>query len=487
VAGEAKKGGHLRVGIVGGSAKDTADAHTAGATEPTIAVTFQLYEALFGWDPDYQLVPLLAEDFSASADATVWTIKLRKDVLFHDGRPLTADDVVFSYNRIINPDNPLNGSRVLSLLTPEGIKKVDAHTVEFTLTSPNAIFNEAMAYYITAVVPENYDPTNLPGGAIGTGPFKLKSFSPGQQIEFVRNDDYWGTQALVDELTLVQFADTTARVNALLGGSVDAISQLPKTQGKVVESADGLATLRSNCGAWEPFNMRIDKEPFTDNRVRQAFRLLVDRQQMVDQAYAGYGWVGNDMYAPFDPGYPKDLPQREQDIEQAKSLLKQAGQDDLRIELTTSEAIGGAAVAAAQVFARQAKEAGVTVNVKKVDSAVFFGDQYIKWTFSNDFWYTRNYLTQTVSGTQPTAAYNATHWAHDGWLALVQEAFRTVDDQKRNELVSEAMTIEYNEGGLIVWAFNDQLDGYSEKLGGVEPDKFGAPLSSWHLSKFYFA
>ena len=151
--------------------------------------------------------------------------------------------------------------------------------------------------------------------------------------------------------------------------------------------------LDATTGAWQPFTMRIDQKPFNDPKVRQAFRLIVDRQAMVDQAYAGFGRIGNDMYAPFDPGYPSDLPQRAQDLEQAKSLLQQAGyNNDLVVELTTSEAIGSAAVPAAQVFAEQAKGAGVTVNVNKVDSSVFYGDNYLKWTFSQDFWYTRNYL-----------------------------------------------------------------------------------------------
>ena len=158
------------------------------------------------------------------------------------------------------------------------------------------------------------------------------------------------------------------------------------------------------------------------------------------------------MYAPFDPGYPKDLPQREQDLEQAKSLLKQAGYDnDLTVELVCSTATGGGGVQAAQVFAQQAKDAGVTVKVNKVDPSVFYGSDYLKWTFAMDFWATRNYLPQTALGTQPGAPYNETHWNDPKWLGIVKEAFKTVDDTKRNELITEAMTIEYETGGNIVW------------------------------------
>jgi peptide/nickel transport system substrate-binding protein len=193
------------------------------------------------------------------------------------------------------------------------------------------------------------------------------------------------------------------------------------------------------------------------------------------------------MYAPYDPGTPR-LPQRQQDLEQAKALLKQAGYDGtLAVTLYTSEAIGSAAVSAAQVLAEQAKGAGVTVNVKKVDSGAYWNaGNYLTYTFSQDFWYTRNYLSQTGQGTMPKAPYNETHWKNDKWQAIVEEAMKTGDKTKRNELIAQAQTIEQNEGGYIVWSFNNQIDGYSSKLGGVVPNKSGVPLSSFHFNNFFF-
>ena len=476
-----KQGGSLRIGIVGGSANETLDGQLA-TTEPEIAITFQLYDALLGWDQNYKLTNLLAEEVSPNADATVWTVKLRQGVVFHDGSPMTADDVVYSYKRIIDPKNPKMGATQLSALPASGIQKVDATTIRFVLNSPNSVFDEALAVYGNTIVPIGFNPKS----PIGTGPFKLTSFSPGQQIVFAPNTAYWGEKPHVDKLTIIEFADPTARVNALLGGSVDAISDLPSSQVKIVQS-QGLKVLDAHTGAWQPFTMRIDVKPFNDVRVRQAFRLIVDRQAMINQAYGGYGWVGNDMYAPFDAGTPTNLPQREQDLAQAKSLLKAAGYDNnLAVTLTTSDAVGGSAVAAAQVYAQQAKGAGVTVNVNKVDPSIFYGNQYLTWPFAQDFWYTRNYLAQTAQGTLPTAPFNETHWKNAAWLKVVQEAFKTPDKTKRDQLIGEAQTIEYNQGGLIIWAFNDQTDAYSAKLGGVVPDKGGEPISSFHFNKFYF-
>jgi peptide/nickel transport system substrate-binding protein len=481
-SGMPKKGGSLKVGIEGGSAKETVGPWSL-LEGPQIALSFQIYNRLLEFTPDFKLENVLAESVEASSDAKVWTVRIKPDVLYSDGKPVTADDVVFSYESIIDPKNPQSGATSLSMLKPNGIKKIDDRTVEFTLETPNAIFPELLAYRENSIVRSDFDPAN----PIGTGPFVLKSFAPGQQMVFSPNPNYFGEGPYLDELTLIEFADPVARVNALLGGTVDHATNLAATQAQTISTSPGYAVWDTDTGGWQPFTMRIDQKPFSDVRVRQAFRLIVDRQQMIDQAFAGRGGLGNDMYAPYDPGYPKDLPQRVQDLEQAKSLLKQAGYDnDLTVELVTSTAVGGGAVEAAQVFAQQATGAGVTVKVNKTDSSVFYGDDYLKWTFADDFWGTRGYLAQTTQGSLPSAPYNETHWKNDEWQALVEEAFRTPDDAKRNELIGEAATIEYNEGGYIVWSFTTLLDGYSDKLAGFVHDVFLGSAMGYRYHLVYF-
>ncbi|HET6494985.1 MAG TPA: ABC transporter substrate-binding protein, partial [Thermoleophilia bacterium] len=301
------------------------------------------------------------------------------------------------------------------------------------------------------------------------------------------NENYFGEGPYVDELTIVQYADPTARVNALISGAIDHADQLEASQVTVVSGTAGYAVWETKSGGYFPFTMRVDQKPFDDVRVRQAFRLIVDRQQMIDQAYGGFGWLGNDMYAPFDPGYPSDLPQRAQDLEQAKSLLKEAGYEGLSVELQTSDAVGSGAVAAAQVFAEQAKGAGVNVKVRKLSSDVFYGDMYLKWTFAMDYWGTRNYLSQTRVGTSTGAQWNETHWGENPeWKALVSEAFQTPDETKRNELIGQASTIEYNEGGLLIWSFNNLRDGYNTKLAGLVHDVFQSTAMGFRYGLVYF-
>ena len=462
-----KKGGSLKVGIATGSGKETFEPHSIGF-EPEIANSINMYNRLVEFTPDYQRVNVLASEVTPNADASVWTVTLKDGIMFSDGRPVTADDVVFSFNRMIDPKNPVGSASSLQDLKPSGIKKIDGKTVQFTLVSPNAVFPDILAWRENNVVPTDFDVTK----PVGTGPFQVKSYAVGQQTVFSPNTNYFGEGPYVDELTIVQYADPTARVNALLSGAIDICDQLEASQVQVVKGTSGFDAWETKAGRWFPFTMRVDLKPFTDVRVRQAFRLIVERQQMIEQAYGGFGWVGNDMYAPYDPGYPSDLPQRAQDLEQAKSLLKAAGQEGLSIELNTSDGVGAGAVAAAQVFAEQAKGAGVNVKVMKRTSDVFYGDMYLKWLFAMDYWGTRNYLLNTRVGTQVGANFNETHWGTDPkWAGLVKEAFGTVDDAKRNQLISEASTIEYNEGGYIIWSFNVLKDGYnSSKLAGLVND-----------------
>jgi peptide/nickel transport system substrate-binding protein len=472
-AGTPKMGGNLRVAAAAGSAKEDLDIHAPALTMPSMNMRFNMYDSLLEKSPEGVLGNALAEEVTPNATATEFTVKLKSGLTFHDGKSVTADDVVYSFQRIMDPKNPGLAAPQLLGLTPKGIKKVDDLTVTFVLDSANAIFPEALAAYSCGIVPTGYDPKGATG-AIGTGPFKVTDFLPGQKGVFAKHEGYWRTDGgpYVDTLEIIEFADSTAQLNALLGGAADYCQMVSGAQRKVAESA-GMALLEAKTGSWIPFTMRTDIKPFNDNKVRQAFRLIVDREQMIAQAADGMQWLGNDMYAPFDPGYPADLPQRMQDLEKAKSLLKEAGYEGLSVELTTSTSVSSGAPAAATVFAQQAKGAGVTVKVNNVNGDVFWGDEYLKYPFAMDNWGARGYLAQAGMGTMPKAFYNETHWDHPEWLAIVEEAYKTVDDAKRNELIAQASTIEYNEGGYIIYAFDKQVDAFSKKVAGAVPDVTG--------------
>jgi peptide/nickel transport system substrate-binding protein len=482
VSGKLSSGGALRVGATGGGAKDTIDAHLPTADTDIMRV-WNLYESLAVRSPDFsKLEMLLAESIEAGKTPKEWTVRLKPDLTFHNGKPVTADDVIFSLQRILDPKNPKVGAASIGYIDTKGLKKLDTRTVRIPLKFANAGFPDDIGQYFNAIVPTDYDPKN----PVGTGPFKYESFTPGQQSVFTKYDGYWEKgKPYVDKLTIIDFPDDTARVNALLGGQVDVIDNLPAAQVSSVKNNPNLRVLVSQTGAWQPFTMRVDSPPFSDNRVRQAFRLIVDRPQMVQQVLSGQGRVANDLYAPYDPVYAKDLPQRHQDLEQAKSLLKQAGHEGLTVELVTSPVFQGV-VEAAQVFAEQAKGAGVNVKVRKVDSGTFYGDNYLKWPFAQDFWATRTYLAQVAQGDLPNSPFNETHWKPPQFVSLIQQARAELDTGKRADILHAAQKMQYDQGGYIIQYFSNILDAYSAKLGGFVEAKSGFPLGNYWLKNVGF-
>lgn len=474
--GSLRHGGALRVGATGGGSQDTIDAHKP-TSDCDIMRVWQLYEPLAVRTPDFsKLEMVLAESLQPEHNsADVWVARLRKGVQFHDGRPVTADDLIFSLRRILDPKDPKVGAASIGYVDYKNLKKLDARTVRIPLKLANSGFPDDIGQYFNSVVPTDYDPRK----PIGTGAFQYKSFSPGQQSVFVRNPHYWRpNEPYVDSLTIIDFPDQTARVNALLGGQVDAIDNLPAAQIASVKGNQGLQVLISPTGAWQPFTMRIDQAPFNDPRVRQAFRLIVDRPQMIQQVLSGQGRVANDLYAPYDPAYAKNLPQHQQDYEQAKSLLSQAGHSGLSVELVTADVFQGV-VQAAQVFAQQAKGAGVNVRVRKVDTGTFYGDNYLKWTFAQDFWATRTYLAQVAQGSLPNSPFNETHWGAGRFEKLINQGRGELDQGKRTEILQEAQKMEYDEGGYIIPYFSNLIDAYSSKVGGFVQAKSGFPLSNY--------
>jgi peptide/nickel transport system substrate-binding protein len=441
-------------------------------TKPDQARLVSSFETLLEFDDNYQLQTTgLAESVEAD-NPKQYTIKLRSGITFQNGKPLTADDVIYSLQRIGTQKNGLTGFAATATMDIKNIKKVDNLTVRLPLLSPDSTIPQTLASYTFGIVPVGYQAfKGDPSTQIGTGAFKLKSFTPGQQSVSERYDGYW-RDAWFDTVTIIDFSDSTAQINALKGGQIDAMTDLPANQVNAVKSS-GVQSLISQTGGWIPICMAIDMPPFNDPKVRQAMRLIIDRQQILEQIGSGYGQIANDLYAPFDEGYDKDLPQREQDIEQAKSLLKSAGKEGLNVDLHTTNGAAGM-VELASVFASQAKAAGVTVNVKNDPN--YYGDSYLKLAFSVDFWGTRGYLNQVQQGSLPNSPYNETHWPPSSgegsnFQDLYHQALAETDANKRIEIEHEMQKAEYDVGGYIIPYFNSLIDGYSSKVHGLSPSK----------------
>ena len=357
----------------------------------------------------------------------------------------------------------------------KNIKKIDNLTVRLPLLSADSTIPQTLASYTFGMVPVGYQKfSGDVSTQVGTGAYKLKSFTPGQQSVHERNPNYWRGDGSpwFDTVTITDFNDSTAQINAIKGGQIDAMTDVPAGQVDSTKSS-GVGVLISQTGGWVPLCMAIDMPPFDDPKVRQAFRLIIDRKAVLEQIGNGYGQIANDLYSPFDEGYNSDLPQREQDIDQAKSLLKQAGKEGLSVDLHTTNGASGM-VPLASVFASQAKAAGVNVTVKNDPN--YYGDSYLKLAFSVDFWGTRGYLNQVQQGSLPNSPYNETHWppkSGDGsnFEALYKQALAETDQNKRIDIQHQMQQYEYDIGGYIIPYFNALIDGYASNVKGLSPSK----------------
>jgi peptide/nickel transport system substrate-binding protein len=265
---------------------------------------------------------------------------------------------------------------------------------------------------------------------------------------------------------------------------VQAAGTLDPPQIPALSNTSGIDAVVSQAGSIIPFTMRVDQPPFNDVRVRQAMRLLVDRPQMIDSALDGYATAASDVFSPYDQDFDRSLV-REQDIPQAKFLLKQAGMENLRVTLVTSAVLSGV-VAMATVLAEQAKAAGVTIAIKNVPPGTFFGPDYLQWTFSQDYYSYFPYLTQVGQSMLPGSPYNETHNDDAHYTSLYNQANATANEGLRKEILYEMQQIDFTQGGYIIPAFTDTLDAYSTKITGYAQSRLGQPLMNYGFAHFAF-
>src|SRR5689334_13887747 len=373
------------------------------------------------------LKPVLATSWTPNDKADVWTFKLRPGVKFHNGQPLTADDVVYTYKLHTNPKGSANAlSAFGGVLLPAGVKKVDDQTVEFHLQAPNGNFPYLTSSdnYNMIIIPNNYDPAKWESTFIGTGPFKLGSYTPKSGATFTRNEGYWGTKALPSQ-TVFTFYDTqNPSIVALTGGTIDVLGQFAVSGGQALLNGS-FSVIKLKSSAHRQLSMRCDQAPFTDPRVRQAIALSLNRPQIVQALFKGNAAIGND--SPFAPVFPSTnhtVPQRAMDIAKAKALLSAAGHSSgFTTQLITEQFVEIPQYA--QIVVQAAKAIGVTIKLKVESSSQYYG----KATFGNSDWLDDTmsqvnyghrsvpnvFLTaplQTINAKKGTGPWNAAHFSN---------------------------------------------------------------------------
>ncbi|MEU9123137.1 ABC transporter substrate-binding protein [Streptomyces sp. NPDC048506] len=457
-----RRGGTLRAAFAGGGASETLDPHLTNLFVDA-ARAKALYDKLADYGADLAATPRLAASWEPNAALDRWTVTLRK-ATFHDGRPVTARDVLYSYRRIADPGRAFRARASLEPIDLTASRAVDERTVAFVLKRPTAEFPNVLAAFGAYIVPDGA--RDFDHRPVGSGPFRLVSFTPGRSTVLRRNDDYWDGAPHLDRLEFLVANEESARVNALLGGQVQYAHELTPTTARAHEGQGRIEIVRLRNSAMQAFAMKTDRPPFDDERVRQAFFLIADRQELVDGALSGAGTLGNDLFGRGYEYYADDLPQRTPDLDRARHLLRKAGADGLRVTLDTSTVATGFTEAAA-VFRDQAAKAGVRVRVAMRSKDSYWQDTLDSGTLccyrSGAMPIESHFSQRLLSG----STTNATRWRHRDFDALYQQAQSTRNKADRAAVYARMQRRLHTEGGFLVWGFADWILGTARTVRGV--------------------
>ncbi|MFB7470707.1 ABC transporter substrate-binding protein [Kitasatospora sp. NPDC056184] len=448
-----RSGGTLKVGALGKASAVTRDPHGTQANESDYLIISLIHDTLAIPGDRTNTAPRLAASWKPSDDLKTWRFTLADGATFHDGTPVTADDVVWSLKRLRN--TPAGRSR-LPGIQPEGITAEDPRTV--VLVSDYANADLPLLTRLTTFVLKKDTADDAVAGAPGTGPFKLDWYRDGN-ARLVRNDHWYGGKVLLDAIEVRLFESPQAMANALLAGQIDVASNVGAIAARTAEARKDVQIVRRPNDMAMPVVMRTADGPFADARVREALKLAVDRDAMVKQVLSGYGSVANDVLGTGDPAFAKNLPQRTRDLAKAKQLLADAGFDASRTyDLVTTEDIPGLAESAT-LFATQVREAGVRINVVKQDSKAFWDATWLKGTLYTTYWGTNDSVVFFASKTMLSdAGQNESGWNEPAFDEAYRKAMGTTDTAERDKLLQQLQEIEYAKSGYLLWGMADGID-----------------------------
>jgi peptide/nickel transport system substrate-binding protein len=479
LTGAARRGGRLRIGLEGEGQAETLNPMKVVA-DADFARAWNLFDNFVRPRLNGAAENALAESFEPNADASVWTIRLRRGVEWHDGKPLTADDAIYTLRYAAQPTSV--AAIAMKPFDLKRLKKLDARTVRVPLKTPIATLPDWLLTLGMSVIQNGTTTFDRP---IGTGPFRFVSWKKGVNSLFARNPHYWDhPKPYVDELVLQSLPDPTTRLNALLSGQVDAIHDLSFATARQYQHASApIRLMAADTPAMIPITMAVDEAPFNDVRVRQAMRLIADRNALVKDVNLSFGSVGNDIYGRGLPLYDSELPQRQQDIPRAKALLKAAGHDGLTVQMNTSTAASGM-LESATLFAQHAAKAGVTVRLKQYPADSYFSPPYLKWAFGQDFWLAFSIPVAYALGLTSTAPYNETHWRKPSFDKLFFDALGELNPARAKDKWHALQKIQYDQGGFLIWGTTAWVDGLSKKVAGAKPNAY-AGLSAMGFADWW--
>ncbi|MGR2740351.1 ABC transporter substrate-binding protein [Billgrantia sp. Q4P2] len=463
-----QRGGRIKVASATSSTADTLDP-AKGGNYTDYCRHFMFYNGLTTLDATLVPQMSLAESFDTD-DAQSWVVKLRRDVVFHDGQPFTAADVVYSLNRHKDPET---ASKALSVAQQiEEVRAAGPHEVHIRLVSPNADLPAILATSHFLIVRDGTTDFSL---ANGTGPFECAEFQPGVRSIGVRNDSYWKPgQPYLNEIEFFSIPDEAARINALLAGDVDLINPVnPRSIPRVLDSANA-SIMETPTGGFTNLVMRDALGPVQNPDFVLAMKYLLDREQIQRLAFGGFGVLANDQpIAPNHRYYFNELPQRAYDPDRAKYHLERSGMAGKTIPLVASEAATGS-VDIAQLLQLSAQQIGLGLELRRVPSDGYWSNHWMKHPLgfgaisarpTADLMFSLFYHSD--------AATNESGWSNAQFDQLLLAARGETDEAKRRQMYADMQVLVHEQCGIGIPMFRSSIDGHNAKLRGLSPHPMG--------------
>jgi len=448
----------------------------------TFEVLENVYNQLVGLDENLQVVPELAESWTVSADKKTYTFKLRQGVKFHNGRELVADDVVYSYERIRNPDTQSGWAYLFDPI--DTIKAVDQYTVEISSKEVYAPLLTKLAGGGTAIVPkEDVDAGTLDQTPDGTGPFKFVEFVPADHLTLVRNESYWEEGLpYLDSIVFKPIPDETVRLTNLETANVDWVDSVPGKDLDRLKDSKDLVVQQVAGTSYTYLGMNLKRDPLSDKRVRQAISYALDREEIA--AIAAYDLAqGSDNPIPEGNFWKADYSPYTQDVDKAKSLLEEAGLGDgFKTEIMPAKDYAET-VRAAEAVQSQLGEIGIDVTLRPLEWSTWLDEEgkgnydmylcgWIGLVDPDDWFYAQHYTGQI---------FNFTGYSNPELDALLDKGRQEFDPEARKAIYDQVSQIVIDDLPYIylyttapVNAWQPTVQGYS-----VRPDSTIVFKNTW--------
>jgi peptide/nickel transport system substrate-binding protein len=430
--------------------------------------------------PDGSVEGDLTSGWQASNGAKTWKFDVRQGVEFHNGKTLDSTDIVDSIRHHMGPDSKSGGSGVVSGIA--SIKEDGKNGVVVELNEGNGDLPILLSDYHLNICPSKGDGSIDWESGIGAGPYTLEEHEPGVRTLTKKFANYWntGNESYFDEVETLGINDPTARLAALSTGAVDAINNVPAKTASRLKSMVNVKTLISTGNKQCTMPMLCDVAPFDDQNVRNAVKHIINRQELLDKIFFGYGQLGNDN--PVGPANyfrasTDELPQREYDPEQAKYFLKQAGLSSLSVKFHAADTGFSGAVDAGALMRESAKAAGIDIEVVREPNDGYWSNVWMNKPWSACYWSgrpTEDWIFSQIYYSK--ADWNDTHWNNSSFDKLLVEARSETDEAKRRDKYVEMQRIVHNDGGLALPVFLSEIMGYRSNIS--VPDQVA---NNWEL------